>query len=141
MTHEQRAVWISLILAVAVYALYLALVLPQVLSRPAAEVDYVPVILWTIGGSIVGAIVINIVVGIFNRKAEQGDTRDKEIDRYGEHRARWVVYLAALGALVLAMFRADPFWIANLIYLGFVLNAIASSVIKLRAYREGLPRW
>jgi hypothetical protein len=41
-------------------------------------------------------------------------------------------------ALVMAMIRWDYFWIANVIYLGFVLWAIAGSVVRLVAYRRGL---
>ena len=41
-------------------------------------------------------------------------------------------------ALVMAMAKVDYFWIANVIYLGFVLWAVAGSVLKLVAYRRGL---
>ncbi len=45
----------------------------------------------------------------------------------------------ALGGLALAMLRAEPFWIANAIYLGFFLSAILGSIAKIVAYRRGLP--
>ena len=44
----------------------------------------------------------------------------------------------AAAALVMAMAKVDYFWIANVIYLGFVLWAVAGSVLKLLAYRRGL---
>jgi hypothetical protein len=47
-----------------------------------------------------------------------------------------VPYAAA--ALVMAMAKVDYFWIANVIYLGFVLWAVAGSALKLVAYRRGL---
>ncbi len=141
MTHEQRAVWIYLALSIVAYAIYLILIVPRIFSQPVAEIDYVPVILWTIGGSIVAAIVVNIVAGIFSRNAEQGDTRDKEIDRFGEFHARGLVYLAGIAALIMAIFRVDQFWIANVIYLGFTLMAIVSSGLKLKAYQEGFQPW
>ena len=34
--------------------------------------------------------------------------------------------------------RVDYFWIANVIYPGFVLWAVGGSVLKLVAYRRGL---
>jgi hypothetical protein len=43
--------------------------------------------------------------------------------------------------MLLAIFEFDHFWIANAIYLGFVLSAIIGSLAKIAAYREGLPRW
>jgi hypothetical protein len=39
------------------------------------------------------------------------------------------------------MFEAGYFWIANVIYLGFVLSAILSSVTKVIVYRKGVPTW
>jgi hypothetical protein len=44
----------------------------------------------------------------------------------------------AAAALCMAMAKWDYFWIANVLYLGFVLWAIAGSVVKLIAYRRGL---
>ena len=41
---------------------------------------------------------------------------------------------------MLALAKADYFWIANAIYLGFVLWAVAGSVVRLVAYRRGLSR-
>jgi hypothetical protein len=43
----------------------------------------------------------------------------------------------AAAALVMAMAKVDYFWII-VIYLGFVLWAVAGSVLKLVAYRRGL---
>ena len=42
---------------------------------------------------------------------------------------------------VLALFEGGYFWIANVIYLGFVLSAILSSVTKVIVYRKGVPTW
>ena len=60
--------------------------------------------------------------------------------RFGEHASRWFLVAGAAAALVMAMAMAkvDYFWIANVIYLGFVLWAVAGSVLKLVAYRRGL---
>ena len=44
----------------------------------------------------------------------------------------------AAAAFFMALAKVDYFWIANVIYLGFVLWAIAGSVVKLIAYRRGL---
>jgi len=38
----------------------------------------------------------------------------------------------------MALARWDYFWIANVIYLGFVLSAVAGSVVKLAGYQRGL---
>jgi hypothetical protein len=55
---------------------------------------------------------------------------------YAVYLALWTAGAAA--ALVMAMAKVGYFWIANVIYLGFVLWAVAGSVLKLVAYRRGL---
>lgn len=141
MTREQRGVWVNTAMAVITYAIYLWLVLPQVVTRPIETVEYVPIMLWTIGGSIVAAIVVSIIVGIFRHRDEKGDRRDKEIERFGEYHGRGLLMFVALGALVLALLSVPSFWIANLLYLGFVAAAVLAGVIKLIAYRRGFQPW
>jgi hypothetical protein len=129
MSYEEKGVWVFLTVSITGYVVYLALVLPQLLrGTPADEIDYVPAVLWTIGGAIVGAIVLRILVEIV---VPSGNTRVGSA----------FLVIGALGALVLAMFEAGYFWIANVIYLGFVLSAILSSVTKVIVYRKGVPTW
>jgi len=98
--------------------------------------------LWVIGGAIVASIVGRILVEILSpSESTRGDIRDKEIDRLGERVGGSFVVAGALGALLLAMFDVDGFWIANTVYLCFVLSAIVSSITKLVAYRRGVPTW
>jgi hypothetical protein len=52
--------------------------------------------------------------------------------------SRWFLAAGAAAALVMAMAKVDYFWIANVIYLGFTLWAVAGSALKLVAYRRGL---
>jgi hypothetical protein len=70
--------------------------------------------------------------------SRRGDVRDREITRFGEYASRWFLVAAAAAALVMAMAKWDYFWIANVIYLGFVLWAVVGSAVKLVAYRRGL---
>ena len=39
--------------------------------------------------------------------------------------------------MVSAVLRRDPFWIANVLYLGCLLGALAGTVAKLVFYRRG----
>jgi hypothetical protein len=50
----------------------------------------------------------------------------------------WVLLWTTVASVVLALAKVDYFWIANIIYLGFVLWAIVGSAVKLVAYRRGL---
>jgi hypothetical protein len=143
MSYEEKGTWVYLVIAVVGYTVYLSLLLPQLIGGvPVADVDYVPIMLWTIGGAIVVTIVLRILVEIvFPSESTRGDVRDKEIDRLGTRVGSSFVVIGALGALVLAMLEADWFWIANVIYLCFVLSALLESITRLVAYRRGVPTW
>ena len=143
MSYEEKGTWVYLVIAVVGYTVYLALVLPQLVGGvPVEDVDYMPVMLWTIGGAIAVTIVLRILVGIvFPSESTKGDVRDRDIDRLGTRVGSSFVVIGALGALVLSMLEAEWFWIANVIYLCFVLSALLESITRLVAYRRGVPTW
>ena len=93
----------------------------------------------TAGASIVANTVGRVLVETVSPSdSRRGDVRDRDVSRFGEHASRWFLVAGAAAALVMAMAKVDYFWIANVIYLGFVLWAVAGSVLKLVAYRRGL---
>ncbi len=94
---------------------------------------------WTIVGAIGAGIVVRIppVEMFWPSDGYSADERDTEIDRTGERVGNSFIVIGALGALVACWLRLDWFWIANLIYLCFVLAALLSSTTKLVAYRRG----
>lgn len=143
MSYEEKGTWVYLVVAVTGYTVYLSLVLPEFLGGTSVDdIDYVTAMIWTIGGAIVASIVLRILVEIVWPSGNtRGDVRDKEIDRLGERVGNAFLVIGALGALVLAMFEGGYFWIANVIYLCFVLSAILSSVTKVIVYRRGVPTW
>jgi hypothetical protein len=143
MSYEEKGTWVYLVIAVTGYTVYLSLVLPEFLGGTSVdEIDYVTAMIWTIGGAIVASIVLRILVEIVWPSGNtRGDVRDKEIDRLGERVGSAFLVIGALGALVLAMLEGGYFWIANVIYLCFVLSAILSSVTKVIVYRRGVPAW
>src|SRR5690348_8501924 len=111
----------------------------RVASTPVDQVPYVAVLLWTCGASIVantaGRMLAEMARPSDSRRA---DVRDKEIYRFGEYASRWFLVAGAAAAMLMAMAKWDYFWIANVIYLGFVLWAVGGSALKLAAYRRGL---
>ena len=139
MTYEEKGTWVYLVTSAGAYAVYLAIILARVASTPVADVSYAAVLLWTAGASIV-ANMAGRMLGEMARPSDsrRADVRDKEIYRSGEHASRWFLVAGAAAALVMAMAKVDYFWIANVIYLGFVLWAVAGSALKLVAYRRGL---
>ncbi|KRD43657.1 hypothetical protein [Cellulomonas sp.] len=142
MSYEERNVWVFLVVAVLAYAAYVVVILSRARDTPLTEVAYAGPLLWSIGGAIVASIVGTIAVSLANRRdGHLSDQRDKEINRVGERTGQSFVVIGALGAMVLAMLEADWFWIANAIYLCFVLSAVLGSLTKLAAYRQDFSTW
>ncbi|SDI98613.1 hypothetical protein SAMN05192558_104194 [Actinokineospora alba] len=142
MAFEEKRAWIMLVVTVAAYAVYLITVLGGAGDVALADAPYVSTMLWTIGGAIVVAIVLNIVVSIASDEgADQKDQRDREIARFGDYIGMSFVVIGAVAALVMSMAEWNHFWIANVIYLGFALSAALGSMAKLAAYRRGFQTW
>jgi len=138
MSYEEKGVWSFLAIAVVGYAVYLGIVLPRLAGTPIADVDYVWPMVWTIGGAIVAGIVSRILIEIVApSETYRADQRDREIERTGDRVGNSFVVIGALAALILAWFEVDWFWIANAVYLCFVVSGILASLTKLAAYRTG----
>ncbi|NDO91132.1 hypothetical protein [Cellulosimicrobium composti] len=139
MSYEEKGTWVYLVVSVVVYAAYVGVVLSRADGGPLADVAYVGPLLWSVAGAVVAGIVVRIVVEIARpSESLRTDERDRDLARRGTLAGQWGVVGGALGALVLALADADTFWIANTIYLGFVVMAVVSSVVTLVAYRRGV---
>ena len=142
MTLEEKRAWIRLVVAVVAYGGYVVVVLGQTGGRPLAEVPYAAALLWSVGAAIVATIVVEIVIGAANPKASLvKDIRDREIGRLGDHVGQSFVVIGAVAAMLMAVAGWDRFWIANVIYLCFVLSAVLGNVTKVIVYRRSLPQW
>ncbi|MFI5910123.1 hypothetical protein [Dactylosporangium sp. NPDC051541] len=87
------------------------------------------------------SIVLNGVAGALaggSGKREAADERDRAIGQRGEYIGFYVMSIAAIVPLGLAMREAPYFWIANSLYLSFTLAALVSAVVKIVAYRRGM---
>ena len=139
MSFEEKGNWVYLVVSVGTYLAYLSIILGRAGDVPIAEVAYVSTMLWTIGIAIALSIVGNIVVAISKpSEADKSDVRDKDINRFGEYVGGVVLAVGMLAPFGLALAESDYFWIANAMYLAFVLSAFTSSVVKVVAYRRGL---
>jgi hypothetical protein len=138
MSFDEKRAWIQAVVAVCAYGTYLVIIVGRAGQIPLTEVHYVGTLLWTVGASIVAAIVLHIAAGLVSPNGgRRKDQRDREINRFGEHVGQSLVVVGAVGALLMAMAELRYFWIANTIYLAFVLSAILGSVAKIAAYRRG----
>ena len=139
MSYEEKGTWVYLVTSAGGYVVYLVIMAGRLASTPVAEVPYVSVLLWTAGASIVANTVGRVLVETASPSdSRRADVRDRDVSRFGEYASRWFLVAGAAAALVMAMAKVDYFWIANVIYLGFVLWAVAGSALKLVAYRRGL---
>jgi hypothetical protein len=139
MSYEEKGTWAYLAAVVGTYAAYVAIIVGRLQGVPAAQVPYAWVLLWTTVASIAASTVGRTLLETARPSdSRRKDVRDREIYRFGEYASRWFVVGGAAAGFVLALAKADYFWIANAIYLGFILWAIVGSVVKLVAYRRGL---
>ena len=143
MSSEERGQWVYLVAIVVTYGAYVVVVLGQAAQTPVADVDYVPAMLWAIGIGIALSIVGRIVVEIAGQIADpsdrhDADVRDRDIGRFGEYFAGTVLGIGMVVPFVLTLAEFEYFWIANAMYLAFVLSALIGAVVKLIAYRRGI---
>ena len=142
MAFLEKSNWVTLVVSVPTLLVYLAVVVPQALGQPIAEVSWVQPMIFTIVGFVVANVLGNVVAAASNPgEADKNDERDREINRVGERVGNWLIIAVSITALVLAMARADHFWIANAIFLGSLGGALVSSVTKIAAYHGPFQRW
>jgi hypothetical protein len=139
MSYEEKGVWSSLVTVAGAYAVYVAIILGRRHGGSVTEVPYAWVLLWTTVASVVASTMVRTLIETARPSdGRQADVRDKEIYRFGEYVSRWFIVGGAAAAFFMALVKVDYFWIANVIYLGFVLWAVAGSAVKLAGYRRGL---
>ena len=138
MSYEEKGQWVYLAATTIGYGVYLVLVLGSAGTTPLPEVDYQPILLWTIGAAIVASILGRIAIEIVTPSDSHGeDVRDRDIGRFGEYRAGLVLGIGMVAPFVMALVEVDHFWIANAMYLVFTVQAIVGAIVKLIAYRRG----
>lgn len=139
---EEKRAWSMLVVAVGSYAAYLWVVLGRPAGVALTRAPYAGALLWAVGLSIAASIAAHIAIVAFSPKeANVKDQRDREIHRFGEYVGQSFVVIGGVAGLLLAMAEAAPFWIANAIYLAFVLSSVLSSVVKVISYRFGFRPW
>ena len=139
MSYEEKGVWAYLLSSAGAYIAYLAIVVPRLFRTPAAHVSYLaPLLVTTIASIFISTVVRSVLEVARPSDSSKADVRDRDIARFGEHASRWCVVGGAAAGFFMAFRQWDYFWIANVIYLGFVLWAVVGSVLRLVAYHRGL---
>lgn len=138
MSYEEKGTLVYLVVSVLTYLGYVVVVLGRAGDGAVAEVSYVAPMLWSIGISMVLAMVGRIAFEIAKpSESHKPDARDRDINRFGEHVAGIVLGGGMLLPFGLTLAGAPHFWIANAIYVVFTLWAVFGAAVKLVAYRRG----
>jgi membrane glycosyltransferase len=141
-THQEKRAWIMLVVTVIAYGWYALTIASRAGGGGLTQVSYPGVLLASVGGAIAASIVAEIGLGVVTPSASrERDVRDRQIGRLGEYIGQSFVIAGAVAAMLMAMAGWDRFWIANVIYLGFVLSAVLGSIAKLAMYRGSFPQW
>lgn len=143
MAYAERNIWASLIVSVIGMIVYVVVVLQRAAGGPLTEVDWAPLMLWTIGISIAVAIAISILWGMVAGARDpdgvgRSDQRDRDIAQLGSRVGQAFLVIAGLGVIALCAVQADWFWIANTMFLGFAASSIVGGIASVIAYRRGL---
>jgi uncharacterized membrane protein HdeD (DUF308 family) len=141
MSFREQNAWALLVTTLLAGVAYGVILLPQLRGADVAEVRYQPAMLTTLGVAVVVQILVSIVVAITAGRDGGPDERDRAIERFSGQVGHAFVVIAALGALALAMLEAQWFWIANALYLGFMLSGVVEAMARIAAYRRGFDQW
>ena len=141
MSYQEKNQWVFGVVTVLSFAVYTLIILSRAQDVPLVEVAYAWPMVWTVIAAILANIILMIIVSVATRDRGQKDERDQEINRRGEQIGMSMVVVGSVGALIMSMLELEYFWIANVIYLCFVLSALLGTVAKLVAYRRGFVGW
>jgi hypothetical protein len=149
MPFEEKVTWIGGFVAIVVSAVYASVVVPQLSGGAVGAIAYQTPMLIAIGAMIVMTIVVTILMSIGTAITGEitgngsvddigrTDERDHDISRRGELVGFYVTSAGIIAALALAMTRADHFWIANAIFVSFMVSSVVSAAYKIVLYRRG----
>lgn len=138
MSFEEKGTWVFAGIAIVLAVIYFATILGQLPTTAVGDIDYQGSMLAAIGATIVLTIVGYIGVAMSSPKdANQADERDRDINRFGEYVGGSLLAFGMIVPFALAMAEAPHFWIANVMYLVFVVAGVCGAAVKLVAYRRG----
>lgn len=142
MSFAEKNAWIYGAVTLIAYGTYIAIILSRAQGGPLPRAAYAGPMLGAIGGAIIASIAGRMLVAALSpQEAGHQDERDTAIDRYGDVIGYWVSSAGVVGALLLTMANFERFWIANAIYLAYVVAALVSTAVKVSAHRRGFAPW
>ena len=149
MSYEEKVTWVNAAITVLAVGWYVWTVGGRLGQLPVTEIAYQRPLLVAVGAmivlTIVGAIAMAVATAIRAEVTGQGsvddidrkDERDAHIEARGDRVAFYVSSALMVGVLAMAMLEWPHFWIANGVFAAFVAGGLASTGVKLAAYRRG----
>jgi len=140
MTFEEKSQWAYGFASLVAPAAYLVWIAGKIGDAAAVgDIAYVRTLLWAIGaGILVNSLGGMIIRGANPREADVRDQRDRDIRRRGDAVGFVVFSILVVGPFVLTMRDANTFWIANALYVAYVLTALITVSVKAVLYRKGI---
>jgi len=140
---EERNIWAGLIVLPISMAIYVLAILQQGAGRPLSELQWAPIMAWTIGASIIAMVLISVlwgsIVSIKNpRGVARSDQRDRDISRRSDRMGEIPIVSGAIAVIVLSAAEVDWFWIANSMFVAFGLSMVVGGIASVHAYHRGL---
>jgi heme/copper-type cytochrome/quinol oxidase subunit 2 len=138
MSFKAKTTAIMLVALTIVYGWYFIQLLPEIAETPVAEIGYQGAMLATVVLFVILFVVGMIILAVVDRRqADDEDERDRLIERRGDQVGGYVLAVAALVGMGLAMVEGAYFWIANALLAGLVLSELVKGIVMLSAYRRG----
>ncbi len=139
MGYKERGSYMDLIVTVGVAAKYVWDIYRLQLLTPLTGVAFQGPMVRAILLSVVATIILHIIYAILTgSKDTKEDQRDRQVSRFGDWISLFPLASGAFAGLILAMYGAHHFWIANAIYAGFFISAITGNIARIIVYRRGL---
>ena len=142
MSFTEKSSWIYAVISIVFPVVYVAMMASELQRTPVPDIRYQVPLLGAIGAAIVAAILAHIALAIGARgDIGKTDERDRAIDHHGEYATGLALAVGMLAALSLVLLEVDHFWIASAMYLVFAISGFIGAIVKIAAYRRGLPAW
>lgn len=139
MSFKAKTTALMLVALTIVYGWYFIQLLPEIAGTPVAEIGYQGAMFATVVLFVILFVAGMIVLAVVDRhQADDEDERDRLIERRGDQVGGYVLAVAALAGMGLAMVEGAYFWIANALLAGLVLSELVKGIVMLAAYRRGI---
>ncbi|HYI23781.1 MAG TPA: hypothetical protein VD767_00090 [Thermomicrobiales bacterium] len=139
MPFPQKSAMVMAGILVVVYGAYFAWMGWWQATTPVEDIPFQPLMILIVIPLVILAVAGQVILALFAPgDANAWDERDREIERRAGQPAGYILAVTVFGGIVLAMFEADPFYIANGLMLGWVTAQVIEYLLAVELYRRGV---